>query len=74
MHRLLELPSGDALLSAVITPLRHLDTFARLGVPPPRGILLHGRPGAGKTSLAHLVAATARANFVEVHSPQVEPM
>jgi len=60
------LPSGGALLASVIAPLRSPSTFVRMGVAPPRGVLMHGAAGCGKTSLARHVAAAAAANFIEV--------
>jgi SpoVK/Ycf46/Vps4 family AAA+-type ATPase len=65
------MPSGDALLGALIMPLRSPKLFSRLGVRAPRGVLLYGEAGSGKTTLARHVAAAAAANFVEVHAAQL---
>ena len=62
------MPSGEALLISLVLPLNAPSAFGRLGVAPPRGVLLHGPAGCGKTSLARLVASAAAANFVEVHA------
>ena len=62
------MPSGSALLTGIVAPLNSPSAHERLGVPPPRGVLLHGPAGCGKTSLARLVASAAAANFVEIHA------
>ncbi|MDH6247973.1 AAA family ATPase [Mycobacterium sp. OTB74] len=50
----------QALTEAVLWPLQHPDTFARLGVEPPRGVLLYGPPGCGKTFLVRALASSGR--------------
>ncbi|WP_040799160.1 AAA family ATPase [Nocardia higoensis] len=55
----------QALTEAVLWPLRHPDSFARLGVEPPRGVLLYGPPGCGKT---FLVRALAGSGQLSVHA------
>ncbi|HET8993312.1 MAG TPA: AAA family ATPase [Rhodococcus sp. (in: high G+C Gram-positive bacteria)] len=50
----------QALTEAVLWPLQHPDSFARLGVDPPRGVLLYGPPGCGKTFLVRALASTGR--------------
>jgi transitional endoplasmic reticulum ATPase len=50
----------QALTEAVLWPLEHPDTFARLGVQPPRGVLLYGPPGCGKTFVVRALASTGR--------------
>lgn len=50
----------QALTEAVLWPLQHPDTFARLGVQPPRGVLLYGPPGCGKTFIVRALASTGR--------------
>jgi transitional endoplasmic reticulum ATPase len=50
----------QALTEAVLWPLQHPDTFARLGVQPPRGVLLFGPPGCGKTFVVRALASTGR--------------
>jgi transitional endoplasmic reticulum ATPase len=52
-------------------PLRHPEIFDRLGIDPPKGILLHGAPGTGKTLLAKAVASESGSNFVAINGPEV---
>ncbi|WP_327110585.1 AAA family ATPase [Nocardia sp. NBC_01730] len=55
----------QALTESVLWPLRHPDSFARLGIDPPRGVLLYGPPGCGKT---FLVRALAGSGQLSVHA------
>jgi transitional endoplasmic reticulum ATPase len=50
----------QALTEAVLWPLQHPDTFARLGIQPPRGVLLYGPPGCGKTFVVRALASSGR--------------
>jgi transitional endoplasmic reticulum ATPase len=50
----------QALTEAMLWPLQHPDTFARLGIEPPRGVLLYGPPGCGKTFLVRALASTGQ--------------
>ncbi|OBJ48898.1 AAA family ATPase [Mycobacterium asiaticum] len=50
----------QALTEAVLWPLQHPDTFSRLGVEPPRGVLLYGPPGCGKTFVVRALASTGQ--------------
>ncbi len=59
------------LIEAVEWPLKHPDAFKRLGVRPPRGVLLYGAPGTGKTLLAKAVATESSANFILVKGPEL---
>ena len=59
------------LREAVEWPLKYPKAFQRLGIEPPRGILLYGPPGTGKTLLAKAVANESRANFIGIRGPEV---
>ncbi|ASJ02532.1 AAA family ATPase [Thermococcus profundus] len=59
------------LREAVEWPLRYPKAFERLGVNPPKGILLYGPPGTGKTLLAKAVANESEANFIAIRGPEV---
>jgi transitional endoplasmic reticulum ATPase len=59
------------LKEAVEWPLTNPEAFKRLGIKPPRGILLYGPPGTGKTLLAKAVATESKANFISIKGPEI---
>jgi len=59
------------LREAVEMPLKDPESFIRMGIKPPRGILLYGPPGTGKTLLAKAVANESEANFISIKGPEV---
>ena len=52
-------------------PMRHPELFQRLGIEPPKGVLLRGPPGCGKTLLARAVASESEANFFSINGPEI---
>lgn len=52
-------------------PLKHPEIFTRLGIDPPKGVLLYGPPGTGKTLIARAVANEAGANFFSIQGPEI---
>jgi transitional endoplasmic reticulum ATPase len=61
----------QALTEAVLWPLRYPDSFARLGVAPPRGVLVYGPPGCGKTFLLRALAGTGQLNVLSVKGAEL---
>jgi transitional endoplasmic reticulum ATPase len=61
----------QALTEAVLWPLQYPDSFARLGVAPPRGVLVYGPPGCGKTFLLRALAGTGRLNVLSVKGAEL---
>ncbi|NUT49267.1 MAG: AAA family ATPase, partial [Saccharothrix sp.] len=61
----------QALTEAALWPLRYPDSFARLGVQPPRGVLLYGPPGCGKTFLVRALAGSGQLNVLTVKGAEL---
>ncbi len=59
------------IIEAVEWPLKRPEKFEKMGIRPPRGILLYGPPGTGKTLLAKAVANESSANFISIRGPQL---
>jgi transitional endoplasmic reticulum ATPase len=59
------------LQEAIEWPLTKPEVFKRMGITPPRGVLLYGPPGTGKTLLAKAVASESKANFISIKGPEV---
>ena len=61
----------EALKEAVEWPLNHPESFKNMGIKPPRGIMLYGPPGCGKTFIVKALANEAGANFISVKGPEL---
>ncbi len=61
----------DRIRELVELPLKHPELFNRLGIEPPKGVLLRGPPGCGKTLLAKAVANESEAHFISINGPEI---
>jgi 26S proteasome regulatory subunit T5 len=62
------------LIEAIVLPMTHPERFKALGIQPPKGCLLYGAPGTGKTLLARACAAQTKATFLKLAAPQLVQM
>ncbi|KAJ3415023.1 hypothetical protein HDV05_005668 [Chytridiales sp. JEL 0842] len=61
----------EEVLQLIGMPLKHPEIYLHLGIQPPRGILLHGPPGCGKTMLANAIAGEAGVPFITISAPSI---
>ncbi|EPR56965.1 26S proteasome regulatory subunit, S6a family AAA ATpase [Toxoplasma gondii ME49] len=62
------------LIEAVVLPMTHKERFEKIGIRPPKGVLMYGPPGTGKTLLARACAAQTKATFLKLAGPQLVQM
>ena len=61
------------LIQAIVWPLQHAEKFQRLGIKPPRGVLMYGPPGCSKTMIAKALATETSLNFISIKVSEVIP-
>lgn len=64
----------EELVEAVVLPMTQADRFKKLGIKPPKGVLMYGSPGTGKTLLARACAAQTNSTFLKLAGPQLVQM
>ncbi|KAJ2644729.1 26S proteasome regulatory subunit 6A, partial [Coemansia sp. RSA 1287] len=64
----------EELVEAIVLPMTHADRFKRLGIKPPKGVLMYGPPGTGKTLLARACAAQTQSTYLKLAGPQLVQM
>lgn len=64
----------DELIEAIVLPMTHPERFSKLGIRPPKGVLMYGPPGTGKTLLARACAAQTESTFLKLAAPQLNQM
>ncbi|KAG5549123.1 hypothetical protein RHGRI_014481 [Rhododendron griersonianum] len=69
-----QLQQIQELVEAIVLPMTHKERFQKLGIRPPKGVLLYGPPGTGKTLMARACAAQTNATFLKLAGPQLVQM
>ena len=64
----------NEMMEAIVLPITNKDQYKRLGIQPPKGVILYGAPGTGKTMLARACAAATNACFLRLAGPQLVQM
>lgn len=64
----------EELIEAIVLPMKHKEKFIAIGIEPPKGVLMHGPPGTGKTMMARACAASTDACFLKLAGPQLVQM
>ncbi|KAJ2866508.1 26S proteasome regulatory subunit 6A [Coemansia aciculifera] len=64
----------EELVEAIVLPMTHADRFKKLGIKPPKGVLMYGPPGTGKTLLARACAAQTQSTYLKLAGPQLVQM